>query len=457
MPQKARAKRPKLQARLVRLVRSSRASTNAGWLGSERLVQFLVVTPVTIALARYLGPAGLGQYALALTVVALLLPLLQLGCGFVVRDLVKDPDRSDVTLGSAFVLNLGPALGVELALVGLCVWRIIAGDWEVPVLILITSVALLLRPVLVLEYWYQARLEARFASSARMIGLVGTALVQIVLIFRHSSLVVIASATLIAPIVQAVLYMRHYQRAGGSFRRWRVSRPVVRRLARESMPLVIASVAVGLYMYIDQLMLGWLSDGRQVGLYASAVRISAFTYFIPLALVTSATPALLRLREESRARYLDQLQVLFCYLSMIAVTLTAFVVVSAPLIVKVAFGPEFAAAAPMLAVHIATAVFVYLGVAESIWNVSESQQVLAMARTIGGAVLNIILNLFLIPRFGGLGAAWASLIAYAAATVLGNALHSRSRPLFKLEIRSLMPAVIVRTVLRDVAQRLRST
>lgn len=457
MPRTAQVEQPGAHRRLARLVRSSRASSNAGWLGSERLVQFLVATPVSIALARYLGPSGLGRYAFALTIVSLLLPLLQLGTGFVVKDLVTHPEQSDVTLGSAFVLNLGPALAVESVLAGLCAWRMTVGDWELPLVILLVSVPLVLRPVQVLEYWYQARLEARLASRARMIGMAGTAVVQIFLIASHAGLVAVAAATLVAPLVQSVLYVRYYQRAGGYFRRWRVSRPVMTRLARDSMPLVIAAVSVGLYMDIDQLMLAWLSDSRQLGLYASAVRISEFTYFIPLALVTSATPALLRLRAESKVDYLAQLQVLLCYLTMIAMALTAVVVVGAPLLVKVAFGPEFAAAAPILAVHVATAVFVYLGVAESIWNVGESQQVLAMAKTIGGAVLNIVLNLLLIPPFGGRGAAWASLIAYAAATLLGNALHPRCRPLFRLEIRSLMPAVLVRTVVGDLSQRLRAT
>jgi len=442
---------------LVRLLRSSRASANAGWLGSERLVQFLVVTPVSILLARYLGPVGLGRYAFALTIVSLLLPLLQLGNGFVVRDLVTEPERSDVTLGSAFMLNLGPALLVEAVLAGICFWRMSAGDWELPLVVLLLSVPLVLRPVQILEYWYQARLEARIASSARMLGMVGTALAQVILIVLHAELVAIAAAALIGPVVQSVLYAHHYRRGGGSFGRWRASATVMRRLARESTPLVIAAVAVGLYMHIDQLMLGWLSDSRQLGLYASAVRISEFTYFIPLALVTSATPALLRLRSESREQYLAQLQVLFCYLALAALVLTVVVVVGAPFLVKLAFGHDFADAAPILAVHVATTVFVYLGVAESIWNIGESQQVLAMVKTIGGAVLNIVLNLFLLPTFGGLGAAWASLVAYAAATLLANALHPRTRPLLQLEIRSLMPGVVIRTVHRDLSRRLQST
>jgi len=90
-----------------------------------------------------------------------------------------------------------------------------------------------------------------------------------------------------------------------------------------------------------------------------------------------------------------------------------------------------------LAIHIWAGIFVFLGVASGKWFLIEGLQKYAFYRTLFGAVVNIVLNLIMIPKFGVLGAAWATVISYAAAGLFSDVLQKKTRTIFKMKLRSL--------------------
>lgn len=90
----------------------------------------------------------------------------------------------------------------------------------------------------------------------------------------------------------------------------------------------------------------------------------------------------------------------------------------------------------MLAIHIWAAVFVFLGVASGKWFLAENRQLLKLQRSVLGAVSNVILNLLLIPRHGAAGAAVATLISYAIADLLFDAVQSETRQMFMMKLRA---------------------
>jgi len=63
----------------------------------------------------------------------------------------------------------------------------------------------------------------------------------------------------------------------------------------------------------------------------------------------------------------------------------------------------------------------------------------ALVKTTIGAASNVILNLLLIPRYAGIGAAVATTVSYALASFLLNVFNARSRKLFYLQLWSLLP------------------
>jgi O-antigen/teichoic acid export membrane protein len=80
---------------------------------------------------------------------------------------------------------------------------------------------------------------------------------------------------------------------------------------------------------------------------------------------------------------------------------------------------------------------VALGVLSGAWIVLNQYTQYALWRTALGAVVNTVLNLFLIPSFGIAGAASATVVAFIATAFASDAILERTRPLLYLKLRAL--------------------
>jgi polysaccharide transporter, PST family len=106
------------------------------------------------------------------------------------------------------------------------------------------------------------------------------------------------------------------------------------------------------------------------------------------------------------------------------------------------FGAKYDESTPILLVHIWASVFVFLGVAQSCWFMAEDFLMSALQRTMMGAVINVGLNIWLIPIYGGLGAAIATVIAQAFSVFVLNIFDRRTRKIVLLQIKSIFGLAI---------------
>jgi PST family polysaccharide transporter len=81
---------------------------------------------------------------------------------------------------------------------------------------------------------------------------------------------------------------------------------------------------------------------------------------------------------------------------------------------------------------------VFLGVARGQWLVNEGLQKFYLGTTCAGAVANVALNLVCIPRWGGLGAAWATVASYGVAAWLASYFHPAARATAAMQTRALL-------------------
>ena len=93
----------------------------------------------------------------------------------------------------------------------------------------------------------------------------------------------------------------------------------------------------------------------------------------------------------------------------------------------------------------ATGVFTFLGTASAQYLIAEGLTKITLYRTAFGALLNVILNYFFIPKFGIIGAAYATLIAYFASTFF-LLFIKKTRPNAILMIRSLFLIGLLSTI-----------
>ena len=389
-------------------------------------------------IARYLGPARLGTLGYCSALVALLGFLPALGLDAVVkRELLQSPARTEELLASSLVLRLGAGV-LAYALVLLAVffrWGLTAEEsW----LFVILGLTLFQQALLLPDLWLQAHLRAKWSVAMQLVALVIGSALRVWLILSGGSLAAFAWVVVVEMALGAAGIFLFSRRMGLHISGMAARIATLGRLLTEGWPLMFASLAIIVYMRIDQVMLRQLAGPAAVGIYTAAARLSEIWYFLPVALASSLLPALLRARAGDASAYDARLQQYYDLNAAAAYALSVPIALAASWLVRMAYGVEFAAAGPILAVHIWSSIFVFLGVARGQWLVNERLQRFYLVATLAGAVANILLNLLFIPRWGGLGAAWATVVSYALAAWGASYFHPAVRATAAMQTRALL-------------------
>ena len=207
-----------------------------------------------------------------------------------------------------------------------------------------------------------------------------------------------------------------YRKFGLKITEWKLNLTLARSIFSDSWPLMLSGAAISIYMKIYQVMIGKIIGERQVGLYAAAVKISEIWYFIPIIICASVFPAIVNSKNDPPL-YKKRLRNLYWLMFSLAASLAIPISLLAKPIVSVIFGPGFLPSAGALQIHIWAGIGIFLGVALSQYLISENLNIINFIMTLSSAVLNIILNLFLIKSWGINGAAFATLVSYLSIPV----------------------------------------
>ncbi len=416
--------------------------SNTGWIIGEKILALGSGFAVTVLMARYLGPRDFGLVAYAMSMVALFGVSGHLGLhGLVVREIVKRPEVRAETLGTTALLKLFGVLAGYLAL--LLFAAAFEGVESVQfALIAIAGFALLFTPVDVIDYWFNAFLKARYVSVTRLLSQLVYASAAVLLILWGAGVVLFTIPYLLQMLSAAVFLLLLFRlKAEIRLSDWRFDRRHAGDLLRQGWMIYLASFFAVIYLKIDQVMLRWLAEPAEVGIYAVAARLSEVWYFVPTAIVASIFPKLIELRESNPELFQHRLQQVFDGLAVLGMLIALSVMILAPWLIPLFFGVDYAASAGILVIHTWASVFIFMRAALSKWILIENALYFSLLTQGLGALSNVVLNYILIPVYGGEGAAFATLVSYTIASFFAVSLHRRTRPVFWLMLNALCAPV----------------
>lgn len=386
--------------------------SNTGWLFADNMVRMGIGLVIGIWVARYLGPELFGSFSYALAFVALFSPLATLGLDdIVVRELVRDPAARDEILGTSFLLKLAGGAISFLAATGVIL--ILRPDdrlshW----LVAIIAAGGAFQAFNAIEFWFNSQVQAKYTILSRSAAFLLCALGKIALILAGGSVLALAWISLAETMLGAAGLAIAYQSQGHRISAWLARMKTAASLMKDSWPLIFSCAVIVIYLRIDQVMLGEMAGNQAVGVYTVAVRLAEVWFFFSSAVYWSVLPSLVAAREASEELFLARLQKYYNLMALSAYLIAIPVLFSASFLVRALYGEAYAEAGPILAVLICANLFIYLDSARSAFFNVMNWYKLYLATLALGALLNVLLNLYLIPRYGGLGAAVASLISY---------------------------------------------
>ena len=403
----------------------------------ERVVRLVVGGVTSIIVARHLGTESYGVLAYVLATFGLLIPLSTLGMPSVlVRDFVTRA-RWQQPYASALACQIPVAAAVG-SLGAIALLWLSRDNPDATSAILVLCVLPLLSTAATARSWLEASHAAipvvAVGVSASLIG--GGLRILGVVADRGLTWFALAN-TLEAAIVFVGLNASVARRSSDRPRWSDTTRAEARRLLRESFPLLIGGFAVAVYMMIDTIMLGLLRSDADAGIYGAAVRLSEAWYFVPLAVMSAARPRLSVALTGGIPVYRGQTGRVLRLLAGVAYLGGIATILLADNAIETLFGADYSESVIVLQVHVLAAPFVFLGTGASQAFVDLGLTRIVMWRSIAGAAANVLLNLWLIPRYGPIGAATATVISYALAGVALNAVDASTRWIFIQQLRAL--------------------
>lgn len=414
---------------------AKRYAVNTAYLVFEKSFRIVVTLFVWALVVRYLGPEQFGLFSYALSFVFLFHIFSDLGLDSVaIRDLVKKEKEQKVILGSLFLMKLVGAVTTVLLIA--IITRVLPIAPNVRILILIISIRLIFRAAHNIDFYFQSHVLSKYTVCARIFSLITTIILCLTFIHLEKPVVYFAYIVVIEHFIESmglIIFYRRKKRISS----WEVDWLTIKKLLKDSLPVIVTGIAISIYMRIDQIMIKQMLGAEWVGYYSAAIRVSEASYFIPMAICGSVFPAIINAKQRSKELYYNRLQALFTLLAWLALGLSLCLCVFAVPLVHLLFGAEYSLSAGVLAIHAWTAIFVFLGIARGKWAINENLQAFVMVYAVLGAISNVILNFIFLPIFSIWGAAFATIISQAIASVFGNLLSKKTHKMFIFQMKSL--------------------
>jgi O-antigen/teichoic acid export membrane protein len=380
--------------------------------GVGGLVSRILATLLLPLYTHYLPPGSYGRVEIVTAATAVLAILLQLGISSAFFrfyfDAKEDAERLIVIRTSFWFTMAMSTLGLVLGVV----FAAPIGHWlglgHDPSLVRAGAVGL----------WAQTnyqqltalfRVEERsvqyaIASVANVLITVA-AMVLFVAYFHWGAVGLVVGNFTGTLIVYAVLLGYRYEQLGAQF-----DTRLFRKMQQFGMPLVPSALALWTINFVDREFVSWYKGNAEVGVYSAAVKIASLITFVMVAFRT-AWPAFAYSIEddrEAKRTYSFVLTYLLALTSWAALALGAL----APWWVRLLTDPRYQRAEKGVAL-LAFAGAVYAGyVVLAIGSGRARKTQWNWAVTGVGAAVNVGLNFWLVPRWGMVGAAVSTIVAY---------------------------------------------
>lgn len=417
---------------------------NAAWIIGCKIAQSLISFVIGLITARYLGPSNYGIISYVSSVVAFAVPIMQLGLkNTLVKEFIQSPEREGRILGTALVLNV---ISGAFCVVGSVAFVAIsdAGETETILVCALYSLTLLFQATEITQYWFQSKLLSKYPSIATLCAYLVVALYKVYLLVSQKSVAWFALSNVLDYFLISAILIVMYRKVGGQALRvdWKLGREMLSR----SKYYILPSLMVMIFQHTDRIMIKLMLGEAETGFYSAAITCIGITGFVFAAIIDSARPVIVELKEKDQALYEKRLVQLYCVINCLSLAQSIGMTLLAKPLVWVLYGPDYSKTAAILAVAVWYNTFGHYGSVRNVWVLAEQNQKYLTGINVAGALVNVVLNFCLIPVLGAVGAALASLVTQFFTNVILGFIFKPFRPNNSLMLKSWKPSVLIELI-----------
>ena len=378
---------------------------NTLWLSSAQLINSVITYLLVVFIARNLGDVSFGEYSFLFSFTVLTFIFSDLGLNILLmKEVSRDNSRLNHYFNSIFTLK------IILSLLSFIFTLIISFFfYSLTLNLLLTMIISFLMIITDFFYYtfntlnrtnissFSIIIERIAAISLIFYGLYirsDLTLVLIMLIISYSIKLLFLSYNL-RGLVKIKFLINYYE--------WKI-------MIKESVPFFLTSVFLFIYFKIDTVILHFMTTDQYVGWYTAAYKFLDALILIPQLLIIAIFPSMSKLYIEDKTVLKDLFNRTLRYLIILGTPISIGLFILSKRLIMFIFGNEFIKSTPILQVLVFTIPFLFINYLIGNLLMSIDKQKYFTITTGLCALINIILNLILIPYYSYLGAAIATVI-----------------------------------------------
>ena len=416
---------------------------NIGWLLGGKIINMILQFVVSLATARYLGPSNFGTINYVAAFVSFFSSIASLGLSIIViKEIARGKTNNNEIIWTSIWLRLGTAVLSTISIIAL-MFITNRNDPLIVQIAFLESLSIIFSSFDTINYYFQAKLLAKWSTIAGVLAYLGMSLYRIYLLATKADIVWFALATSMDMIFQTFFLLIFYIRIEGVHPRFNWS--LGKMLLKQSYHYLIAGLITILYAQVDKVMLGNMVDSAAVGYYSAALTISTLWSMIPTALIQSLSPILYEAADKDRILFLRRLRQSYAALFWINALYSIFVCIFARWIILLLYGEDYLAGVGALRIVVWYYGISTMSTLNQVYLANDGKNKYINRFCLAGLITDILLNSIMIPLWGIDGAALATLIAHIVIQII--------MPYMYKDTREIAVSIIQGALLRDVINK----
>lgn len=409
------------------------------FLGGEKLGSIIITMLASFVVIRELGPENYGRYSALINMIAITASLSQLGLGPVlVREIVRRPDKEGELLGGALLARFSLAVVVYVVLVNIFfMWHAggMTASWELEAGLLLATLILAQPYPLTMRSAFEARVLSPPYSRATLKNLCIGAAMRIGTALSGLGALYIAFAQALE-FFFGNWFVRRASKKNLESLKWSYCWSNAYEITKQGVPFMIAALLTGLALKTDVLMLRWLKGGYEAGVYGAASRMTEIYQIFPGILIGTFLPRLVAQKKQSEREKIS-LQLFRAVVFVAILVMVLNWVVVGPILPMI-LGRSFQESVIILQLHSFCGIPLFLVALRDQMMMADGLGALRILFALTGLGVNLLANSILIPPFGALGAAWATLISLVFAVLFFPLFFKKTRFLAWLQLSAII-------------------
>jgi O-antigen/teichoic acid export membrane protein len=424
----------------MKIISSNKVLQNISWLLFDKIFFILLNLLVVIRVANYYGPSEYGLYQYALSIVTLLGTLILFVDGRVVKTQYYTNEQGHVIYNTTIakaILSLGSII------VGLVLMFLMNKGVKfntIYFLLLINN--LFINIGFGIQSYFEYKLKSKTVVLVANFVAFIAALLQLIATFFNYSILMIVVIIATSSLVKVILLFIQFNRIFHIKLSFKADSALIMAIIKESIPLALAATAATVYRRIDQVMIGAMLNVKEVGLYAMSSSMIGAVEVLIGPIQVSIFPKMIEWYYVNKELYYKRYQAITSLTTWLYIFGLGLSFLLTPIVFRLFLSAEYSRSLNIFNIHILGSFFMYNAVLRSSHYTLTKDTHIMMYSQLAAVLLNIILNLILIPIIGIIGAAIATTVTQGISLLISNYFFIKGKKVFWLQLKGINPLYI---------------